>query len=67
MNKPRFSASKAEQHNCSFTVLHYTGKVAYSADKIVEKNVDVMPHGIISLLERSSNVVISALSSTEVI
>ncbi len=65
-SKPKFSTTKADQHNCTFTVLHYAGKVAYSADKIVEKNLDAMPHGVLALLERSSNIVLQASAAAEV-
>jgi len=63
INKPKFSASKAEQRNGTFTILHYAGKVNYSTENIIEKNSDALPHGIISLLENSTNGILRSIPS----
>ncbi|KAJ8304543.1 hypothetical protein KUTeg_018126 [Tegillarca granosa] len=38
-----------------FTINHYAGKVTYDAENWLEKNRDTLPHGVMEMLQCSSN------------
>lgn len=61
INKPRFIATKKEQRDCQFTIMHFAGPVQYSTSRFTEKNVDDLPPDITLMLQHSLN---SILSST---
>eukprot|EP00597_Dinobryon_sp_UTEXLB2267_P012831 CAMPEP_0170128744 /NCGR_PEP_ID=MMETSP0020_2-20130122/21374_1 /TAXON_ID=98059 /ORGANISM="Dinobryon sp., Strain UTEXLB2267" /LENGTH=247 /DNA_ID=CAMNT_0010362765 /DNA_START=19 /DNA_END=761 /DNA_ORIENTATION=+ len=42
-SKPKFSATKKEQRDAQFTILHFAGPVQYSSSRFIEKNIDELP------------------------
>ena len=51
----------------NFVNLPNAARTAAVTEKIVEKNLDAMPHGVLALLERSANVVLNTTAATEVL
>eukprot|EP00586_Coscinodiscus_wailesii_P023493 CAMPEP_0172519650 /NCGR_PEP_ID=MMETSP1066-20121228/291541_1 /TAXON_ID=671091 /ORGANISM="Coscinodiscus wailesii, Strain CCMP2513" /LENGTH=1201 /DNA_ID=CAMNT_0013302275 /DNA_START=1819 /DNA_END=5424 /DNA_ORIENTATION=- len=53
-NKDRFSATRAQQAQLKFTLLHYAEPVEYSLESVVEKNKDELPKEAANLLLSST-------------
>lgn len=57
-----FSASRMQQSNGRFTVLHYAGEVEYDSDSFILKNKDELPKSAFDLLASSTFPLISELA-----
>ncbi|XP_065060294.1 myosin-IIIb-like [Rhopilema esculentum] len=50
----------------TFTVNHYAGKVQYTSDGFLEKNKDAIPPGMVQLLQKSDNKLVSQIFSATI-
>ncbi|GKY97234.1 hypothetical protein MPSEU_000681800 [Mayamaea pseudoterrestris] len=61
-SQTRFVTTRKQQANLQFSVLHYAGPVAYTAEGFVEKNRDELPKESIELLGNSKSVFVRSLA-----
>lgn len=58
----RFSATKTQQSNLTFSIQHYAGPVEYTADNFLEKNKDELPKETTDLLLGSNYDFVASLA-----
>ncbi|TYZ65394.1 hypothetical protein PybrP1_008766 [[Pythium] brassicae (nom. inval.)] len=61
-----FFASKMDRVKRQFVVRHFAGSVAYRVEQFVEKNLDMLPADVSSVLHASSNAIVRAIGGADV-
>ncbi len=59
--KNQYYIPSKRNHENSFTINHYAGRVTYSSDGFLEKNRDSLPFKIMELLKNSKNKILSEI------
>ncbi|CAH1797083.1 unnamed protein product [Owenia fusiformis] len=57
----RYFLTAKNSHSNNFTISHYAGKVVYDSSGWLEKNRDTMPPGLMEMLQRSENSLLSVI------